>query len=1043
MRKFLLYILFILSLTQTTYSQEKTDGVVSFDIPGKYSLKFNKFIINPTFSFVREDESFISILNRRQWTSFEDTPQMYLFSYSGKFRDDNGVAFSVFQRNQGIISSFGAIINFARNVSMSNDSNLTFGVNLGYMNTGLNTGKIISNQMDDPSFQNVPKNSIVTIIPALNYGTGTMDFGVALNNIVSYNINNSDMMSEDPAKGIEAHIMYTGYIYRGGFFDNSKVSTLLKGEIRKDKTVFTGSFLFNVPKGFWAQAGYNSVYGASGGVGFTIAKKISLGYTVEKGFGNFSDFGMTHEVTLAYKFRGYGDYEDSKPIVKATKKTNPNIKKTIVKKKSPNELKKERDAQLAIKAKNDSITNANNKAALAQKASDDKLRLAKEAAEAKARAEAEARAKAEAERLLALQGKDKATLEAERMRKEKEAAEATAKLEQAARIKAEAEAARLRREKEAADAKAKADAIANAKAEADRLKAAQSEAERLRLAKEAADAKAKADAIANAKAEADRLKAAQAEAERVRLAKEAADAKAKADAEAKAKLDAEKLREAQAKAQTEAERLRLAKEAADAKAKADAEAKAKADAEAKAKAEADRLAKEKAAAEAKVKADADAKAKLEADKLKADEAKAKAEADRLAKEKADAEAKVKADADAKAKLEADKLKADEAKAKAEAERLAKEKAAAEAKAKADADAKAKLEADKLKADEAKAKADADRLAKERADADAKAKADADRLAKEKADADAKAKADADRLAKEKAAADAKAKADAEAERLRIEAEAKAKLDAAKTAEDKQLDYLSQVIDDSKKNQSQSLSRLDSIANAKENELRELKRVNDLSEQGIVTEAKEFQSTGAANRALEALKAEIAENNKNQNNFIKEFETLYNERLKKVPNKNDVVNQNYLKTIDKLKLDKINSDRKNTDLLAKLERIKTETDIEKKRRIKKADFESNQAKYLKDRETLKNIKQTTSVTNKPVEAKDFDFGDENQSNMQIVKNIENVESGFYLVLAAHKDPAKRDAFIIKAIEAGQSDIDFFFNVNTGTYYIYYQKYTDIQ
>ncbi len=1000
MRKSLLYILFILSLTQTLHSQEKTDGVLSFDIPGKYSLKFNKFIINPTFSFVREDESFISILNRRQWTSFEDTPQMYLFSYSGKFREDNGLAFSVFQKNQGIISSIGAVLNYARNVSMSNDSNLTFGVNLGYVNSGLNTGKIISNQMDDPSFQNVPKNSVVTIIPAINYGTGTMDFGLALNNIVSYNVNNSGMVAEDPAKGIEAHIMYTGYVYRGGFFDNSKVSTLVKGEIRKDKTVFTGSFLFNVPKGFWAQAGYNSVYGASAGVGFTVAKKISLGYTVEKGFGNFSDFGMTHEVTLAYKFKGYGDYEDSKPIVKATKKTNPNIKRTVVKKKSPNELKKERDAQLALKAKNDSITNANNKAVLAQKAIDDQLRLAKEAAEAKAKAEAEARAKAEAERLLALQGKDKATLEAERLRKEKEAAEATAKLEQAARIKAEAEAARLRREKELADAKAKADSLANAKAEADRVKAAQ------------------------------------AEAERQRLAKEAADAKAKADAEAKAKLDAEKLKAAQDQAKTEAERQRLAKEAADAKAKADAEAKAKAEAEARAKAEADRLAKEKADAEAKIKADADAKAKLEADKLKA-------EAARIAKEKADA--------DAKAKLEADKLKA-------EAARLAKEKADAEAKAKADADAKAKLEADKLKADEAKAKLEAERLAKEKAAADAKAKADAEANAKAQADAEAKAKADADklkaeneakakadaeRLAKEKAAADAKAKADAEAERLRIEAEAKAKLDAAKTAEDKQLDYLSQVIDDSKKNQSESLSRLDSIANAKESELRELKRVNDLSEQGIVTEAKEFQSTGAANRALEALKAEIAENNKNQNNFIKEFETLYNERLKKVPNKNDVVNQNYLKTIDKLKLDKTNSDRRNTDLLAKLERIKTETDIEKKRRIKKADFESNQAKYLKDRETLKQIKQTTSVTNKPVTAKDFDFGDENQSNMQIVKNIENVESGFYLVLAAHKDPAKRDAFIIKAIEAGQSDIDFFYNVNTGTYYIYYQKYTDIQ
>ncbi len=64
-------------------------------------------------------------------------------------------------------------------------------------------------------------------------------------------------------------------------------------------------------------------------------------------------------------------------------------------------------------------------------------------------------------------------------------------------------------------------------------------------------------------------------------------------------------------------------------------------------------------------------------------------------------------------------------------------------------------------------------------------------------------------------------------------------------------------------------------------------------------------------------------------------------------------------------------------------------------------------------------------------------------MQIVKNIENLDGGFYLVVAAHKDEAKRDAFIKKAIEAGQTNIDFFYNVSTSTYYIYYQKFSDIQ
>ncbi|TGD58629.1 PorP/SprF family type IX secretion system membrane protein [Flavobacterium humi] len=1043
MKKGLLSILLLCCFIDRNYAQ--TDGVVSFDVPAKNSLKFNKFLLNPTFSFVREDESFITLHNKTQWSEFENAPKAYFISYSGKFREDNGIAFGAFKRNYGILSSFGAVANFARNVAISNDNNFTFGVNLAYLSSGLNSGDIITNDLSDPSLQNIPKNSLVTINPGINYSTAVMDFGLSANNLFTYNFSDSGLISDDPAKGVAAHIMYTGYMYNSGFFENAKFSTMIRGELNKDKTIFSGALLFNAPRGGWVQAGYNSLYGVSGGLGLILAKKISIGYSIEKGMGNFSNFGMSHEITLAYKIRGYGDYEDYKPIVKASKKTNPGAadKKVAVKKKSPAELKKERDEQLALKAEQE-------KARLEA----ERLRKEKELADARAKAEAEARERAEAEKLLALQGK--------------EAAEAKAKAEEAARIKAEqdkakaiAEAERLRREKEAADAKAKLDAAARAKADAD--------AEKARLLKEAADAKAKAAADAKAKLDAAAKAKADADAEKARLAKEAADAKAKADADAKAKADAEKARlakeaadakaqadaAAKAKADADAEKARLAKEAADAKAKADAEAKAQSDAEkarlakeaadAKAKEDAEKARLAKEAADAKAKADAEAKAQADAEKARL----AKEAAD--AKAKADAEAKAQADAAAKAKADADAEKA----------RLAKE--AADAKAKADAEAKAQADAEKARlakeAADAKAKADAE--AKAKADADAKAKADAEaekiRLAKEaadakaKADADAKAKADAEKArlekeaadAKAKADAEAKAKADAEAERLRLEEEAKKKLDANKTAEDKQLDYLSQVIDDSKKNQSESLARLDSIAKAKENELLELRRVNDLSEQGIVSEVKEYQSTTAANRALEALKAEIAENNKNTDNFINEYEKLYKERITKVPNKNDAVNQNYLKTINQLKAEKITTDKRNADLLAKLERIKTETDIEKKRRIKQAKFDNNQTKYLKDRETLKQLKLTTTPNSKVYKPEDFDYGEEDLSNMQIVKNIENIDKGFYLVVAAHKDEAKRDAFIKKAIESGQTNIDFFYNVSTSTYYIYYQKFSDIQ
>ncbi|WP_134388512.1 PorP/SprF family type IX secretion system membrane protein [Flavobacterium psychrophilum] len=937
MKKEFINLLLILGFILPNHAQ--TGGVVSFDVPAKNSLKFNKFLINPTFSFVREDESFVSMYNKRQFSGLENAPQAYFASYSGKFREDNAIGFGLFQRNYGVLTTFGIVGNFARNVELSNNSNFTFGLNLAYINSGLNTGKIVTGEAE-PLLQTVPKNSLVTINPGLNYSTGFIDFGIAANNIFTYNFSGSDLVSDDPAKSFVGHVMYTGYLYNNsGLFENGKFSMIVKGEAAKEKTIFSTNLLLNAPKAGWVQAGYNSLYGISAGIGFTVAKKLSIGYTLEKGIGNLSNLGLSHEITLAYKLKGYGDFEDYKPIVKATKKTNPGTKNATVNKKTPADLQKERAEALALKTEKDKA-----------RAEAEKVRKAKELADAKEKAEVlAALRKAQADKLLALQGKDKAVLEAERQRKLKEAADSRANNANAARLKAEQD---------------KANALA--------------ESQRLRNEKAAADAKAKTDA------------------QRLRTEKAIADAKALADAKSQARTNA---------------------------------AKALADA-ANAKAEAERLRKEKADADAKALADAKAQAKAEADKLKANQA----EAERLRKEKADADAKALADAKAQAKSEADKLKANQA----EAERLRKEKADADAKALADAKAQAKSEADKLKANQA----EAERLRKEKADADAKALADAKAQAKSEADKLKANQVEAERLRKEKAEADAKALADETTERLRKEADAKAKIDEAKTTEDKELDNLSQVLEDSKKNQKQSLSRLDSITKAKDNELKELRRVNDLSDKGIVSEAKDFQNTSAANRALESLKSEIAESSKNQNNFIKEFETLTNERLKKVPNRNDIVNQSNLKSLEKLKLDKLNSDKQNADLLTKLETIKAETVIEKSRRIKRAQFDSDDAKYQKDRETLKEIKTSTAPTGQTYKPTDFDFGEE-QAGTQIIKNNDNIPEGYYIVIAIHKDVAKRDAFVKKAIQAGQKDIDFFYNASNGNYYIYYDRQNQIQ
>ncbi|KIQ19830.1 hypothetical protein RT99_15025, partial [Flavobacterium sp. MEB061] len=385
-----------------------------------------------------------------------------------------------------------------------------------------------------------------------------------------------------------------------------------------------------------------------------------------------------------------------------------------------------------------------------------------------------------------------------------------------------------------------------------------------------------------------------------------------------------------------------------------------------------------------------------------------------------AEAKAKADAEAQqAKLAAE----NKAKADAEAQQA---KLAAEAKAKADADAQqAKLAAD------AKAKAD---MAAEQARllADQKAKADAEANEKLKAEEEVRQLRLAEEAQQAKLLADAKAKADADAL-----ARAAATDEAGKA-----IDNLALSLDESAKTQDDLLTQFNASVANKQKDLDDLKEENDLSDKGIYKEPKPFKSVSAENSQIEALKLQIAEANRIQKDEIARLTNLYNERLKKFPNKNDATNRAYLEKINQLKAAQLKMEADSAALLANLERIKAETEIEKKRRIKQAAYENDQGRYAQDLAALKRIKETTKPSSTPLTASDFDFG-EDQSNMQIIKNIKNADSGFYLIIAVHSSVEKRDEFLTKAVAAGRTDVNFFYNVTTSKYYIYYEKVDGLQ
>ncbi|SDS34155.1 type IX secretion system membrane protein, PorP/SprF family [Formosa sp. Hel1_31_208] len=797
---------------QMFYSQED-DGVVSLNLPVRNSLTFNRYTINPTFSFVREQTKYISIFNKREWVQFEDAPLTYLASYSGRFGENIGAGLGVFQQNYGVLTTFGGLLNFAYNARLDRDSNLTFGLNVGAYKSGINTGSIITN-FDDPSLQNIPENFLLTVSPGINYGNVFLDFGVSINNLALYNFESSTLIEDNPEQSIQAHIMYTGYMNGRGFFDESKFSGLLRSEFRKEETIVSAIAMLTVPKGIWAQVGYNTVYGVSGGLGLNITSQIAIEYNFEKAIGDLANFGPSHDITLAYRFKNKERYDYS----------------------SGDEV----SGLISIKKRK----------------------------------------------------------------------QPTSKIS-----KSQAEANR----KLATETRAQIDADAQAKL--------------------VLDEKAKQDAEAQAK--------------------RAAEQKAKQEAETQAKLVAEQKAKQEAEAQ--------AKRAAEQKAKQEAEAQAKLAAEQKAKQEAETQAKR--AAEQKAKQEAEAQAKLAA------------------------EQKAKQEAEAQAKL------------------------AAEQKAKQEAEAQAKL------AEEQKAKKEAE----------AQAKLAAEQKAKE--DAVTQAQRAAEQKAKEEAETQAKWIADEKAKEERIS--------NPQDALSKSMYDLTQQTEESKTSQNDLLKRFDDIVEIKNQDLKDLKTENDLSEQGVTVQPKPFKSITAENNALNAIKSELDEVIKTRNDEINRLKKLYDDKYEADTIVNDDVYLYYQKAIKRLESEQLSATNARTQLEIRLEDIRVATEFEKRRRIKRAAFDNEEERYIQDRATLENIKQTTVLSNEPLKSEDLDFGEEQSNNIQILKNVQNVDNGYYLILAVHSDVNKRNEFITKVVASGNSNIDFFYDVNTSKYYIYYGKFDSVE
>ena len=277
---------------------------IAYEVPSQNLLKFNRFLINPTFSTVREDKSYINLLHRNQSVSFDDNNQSYFLSYSGRIGDRSGLGLSLYTQREGTLSNYGILANYAYGIKLSDKSNFTFGANLSYYNSGFDESRANPVE-DDPFLSGFQDQSLLTFQPGFNISYAQFDFGVYAENLIDYNLKTSEAITSFSEKTFSGHLQYTHQFENTrGLLEQGRLMPLARVRmVGQEDVVLGGNLILDLPKIGWLQGGYDSFYGASAGIGFNLNRRLSIGYTMEKGLtNNFDNFGLTHEISFAYSF---------------------------------------------------------------------------------------------------------------------------------------------------------------------------------------------------------------------------------------------------------------------------------------------------------------------------------------------------------------------------------------------------------------------------------------------------------------------------------------------------------------------------------------------------------------------------------------------------------------------------------------------------------------------------------------------------------------------------------------------------------------------
>ncbi|UWY26400.1 LysM peptidoglycan-binding domain-containing protein [Flavobacterium sp. TR2] len=282
-----------------------------------------------------------------------------------------------------------------------------------------------------------------------------------------------------------------------------------------------------------------------------------------------------------------------------------------------------------------------------------------------------------------------------------------------------------------------------------------------------------------------------------------------------------------------------------------------------------------------------------------------------------------------------------------------------------------------------------------------------------------------------------------------------------------------VLEANKNVQDVLMAKLDSLVVAMNDDLKELKRMDILNvEESKRLEKQSFEGINKTNELSSQLKKELAENRKVYAGLMNKVEKIaveenqeYKKKIReseKKANAEPLQQRLSLEEIKRYKDEQQKGDVQNQLLIAKMDSLDIQKKIEVKRHISKASYYSMEARKFDDKlaliklkkyqdEAVKKQKKNNTVENSKIisleemkqELKDNPLRADKTVKVEVYDNLREVSNGYYLVLGIFTDAVDRDKLIMKLIDSGDFNASFFFNINSLSYYVYSDKFENME